>query len=1375
MTSMIRAAHRAAIVTLAALVVSYAGRNAHAQAIDLGNLGINWNFELPELPHVNTAEATSQGNLGPGWTLEVLAGNVSDQGVQDPNQTFYGPFVGPAPGTLPAPFEGRQLGYMNLNDDNASKGQIVSNSVGGLLAGQTYTLNVAVGARATDDWANVMYDIGLRTVGGVELGTFTTSTLDPAVATPTNIADLNYTLNVNAQAAAFVGQEVRIVIRGSNVGGGPSAPDFVQANFDNVRLSGAFSAPNRPLITINRDNGAVTLSKTGGSTFNIAGYQLASDTYGSFDQSLWTKISVAYDDSGNGSVDVNNDWEVLSAPGALDDLSEAEFEGGDGGTLTSGGPIALGTPWIQTPYQDVVATLLLADGTEIATTVQYTGAAVTPGDLNADGNINQADWTAFKAGQGANFTGMSIAKAYGFGDLNQDLKHDLKDFAAFRTAYDDFNGVGAFHAMAAAVPEPATGMLVAVGFVALGFQANRRRRSVRPRRWWLAAALAVLALSSVSDRTLAQSAVAHWTFDTPSITTDASGILTAADTTGLHNATRTNAAAGPLPINSVAGQFGQAAQFMNVLNEDATGASRLQIPNLTEIMGPAAGDFTVTTWANVPVGVTGQDNTILSDWSATNTYWFLLDNSSATTARPRGQIRNTTGADIIATTLSQAQVQTAVPSGSVADGQWHHYAWVWSKGPGTMKFYIDGIDVATVTTAQAVKDLRASTNVNAHIGWKQDSNDHFSGTLDELWVINGALTTQQVNNVKSTNTIGGITLTLVYDPASGQMQIKNNQAMPLAISSYEITSTAGGLDLAGWSRISAQNIAGFPVGNGSGNGWEAGPASSDNELSEWFLSGSSTLAPSAGIGLGAAYDDVQDATDLAFQYTTDTGVLVTGNVVSGTITAPSNPADFNNDTFVNGADLTILKTNFGSTAATKLTGDANGDGRTDGRDFLVWQRYVGATSSVVAGSPVPEPTAGLLFALACTAIVLQRKKFRQIDVRVSSRTGAAAVLAVAVAASTANAAFTLDRNYRMGDDPAEGASPGAPPIVTFDSQGAPSTGTYHDLSPFGGGPLYVNVASGPLARPGADGTLGLQFDGVDDFLSGLAFNRPSTTPSSTGGGGPLDYTGLSNRGFQLWVRPESAGLEDQSVVRDTDDHGVMIEADGAAAPRTWRLRYDEATINSGVEVTYNQWAHIMVVRPFGAAAPTGGAILYLNGVAIAADVGDYGAAPADGENDLRVGGALGATSGAFFKGTLDSLEMFVLGRTNSGIDRGTFNFATDNKFAAADLTGVAGDVNQDGQLSPADVDAFIDGWKSEKRVNNVRVGDLTTILDGDLNFDGITNLRDAGLLRSALAAAGMPALNLSALAVPEPSSIALALAALGVLRTRRRPTRGATQ
>ena len=60
--------------------------------------------------------------------------------MQDPADGFYG-----AP-PLPAPYEQFQIGFFNLNNP-FSQAELVSNPIGLLRAAETYTLNIAVGAR----------------------------------------------------------------------------------------------------------------------------------------------------------------------------------------------------------------------------------------------------------------------------------------------------------------------------------------------------------------------------------------------------------------------------------------------------------------------------------------------------------------------------------------------------------------------------------------------------------------------------------------------------------------------------------------------------------------------------------------------------------------------------------------------------------------------------------------------------------------------------------------------------------------------------------------------------------------------------------------------------------------------------------------------------------------------------------------------------------------------------------------------------------------------------------------------------------------------------------------------------------------------------
>jgi glucose/arabinose dehydrogenase len=78
---------------------------------------------------------------------------------------------------------------------------------------------------------------------------------------------------------------------------------------------------------------------------------------------------------------------------------------------------------------------------------------VLAGDLTGDGFVTGLDWTAFKNGQNASFTGLSSLESYVLGDLDGDSDQDLFDFRLFRTYYDQANGAGAFDLLLS-VPEP---------------------------------------------------------------------------------------------------------------------------------------------------------------------------------------------------------------------------------------------------------------------------------------------------------------------------------------------------------------------------------------------------------------------------------------------------------------------------------------------------------------------------------------------------------------------------------------------------------------------------------------------------------------------------------------------------------------------------------------------------------------------------------------------------------------------------------------------------------------------------------------------------------------------------------------------------------
>ncbi len=1376
---------------------------AHAQAVDLLGLGVNANFETPDLPD-GTGESTAARNLGPGWTFSLLGGASGDYGVQDPADGFYGAHP------LPAPFDGRQIGFMNL--DAYSAGELVSKPIGAIQAGQTYALNVAVGARNAAAWPTQRYYIGLRTIGGTDLGTFATIDMVPG-ASPTNIADLQYSLNVNSQAAAFAGQDVRIVIKGVNLSviNGVETAAFTQPNFDNVRLTGTLATANSPLITINRTTGAISLSKTGTTNLNIAGYSLTSAA-GSFNSAAWTSIANTYDKNsaptpGNGTVDSDDAWTILSAAGSSLALSEGELEAGagDGGTLSNAAPINLGNVWRKTPFEDVQAKLSLVGGSTLDVQVQYTGAAIPSGDLTGDAAITGADWTAFKNGQGTDFSSLSTAQAYLKGDLNGDGSHDLQDFLLFRTAYEMNNGAGSF-ATLLGVPEPSTFVMLACGSLLGGVVCRRRATQVRRRvtysRRRLPIAKLVLVWSmglciwvSADGTVQAQGIVAHWSFDSDSLTADGSGNITGlAETSGNHNAS--TASGTFLPTDSVTGKFGNGLRF--------NGDNHLDYPILTELTkSHGAPSYTTSMWVkwlNAAAPTSATPFSTMSNWGNGGAgtdgvdarFTYAFGPASGTSVRAQTRYAATpNGTDIYGRTVTTS---------SIVDGAWHMLTWTFDTTSGTLNTYFDGSNVQTYQAPGASFELAESTSAVGSFGFKADNSLYLTADtqLDEIWVLDGALDATQVTNLFQTNAPPAppTLLTLRVDPLTGHTMLRNDSDGnpsddPITFNSYRITSAGNSLDSSGWTPMADQSVAGFPPGNGTGNGWESGPGSSSKELTEWYLLGDSTLNKGQSVDLGFAYDKAVNAHDLAVRYLTPDGTERSAKVVYASI-GSAVPGDYSGNGVVDAADYTIWRDHLNQSYQLMNEGAGQTPGTVTSEDYNFWKSHFGESGSGSGSldntSAVPEPSAGLMLALSGGILMCfvskPRTSFLAMCVGPMCSAMIVAALLVCGLDNSASAAYTIDRLYHFGEDSLEHGAPGADVgslstagANTLDSMG-PSL-AYIDLAPNGvtGLPKYIDVSAiGPglaQARPGAaSGGLGIKFDGVDDFLSGLQFGYPSNAPGThlfTPSPGPNNYDGVITEGFQLWVYPDSAGsASSQHIVMNTRQHGLRTNTQGE-----WALVYNNNEVDSNVDVNFNEWSHVMVAMP---GTLPNREVLYVNGVAVAARQSNYTTSAAEMAYSLVVGASTGNTdptvgTGNRFNGVLDELTMFAWGNvydstTNTVTSLGQFNFATDNEYVATHLTGIPGDVNQMGGFTQADIDAFVAGWLSQRLVNNVQVGDLTSYGNGDLNFDGITDLGDMALLRAAIGGAGSGSFDLTAfnaLAVPEPTALALCSAAIGML------------
>jgi hypothetical protein len=203
---------------------------------------------------------------------------------------------------------------------------------------------------------------------------------------------------------------------------------------------------------------------------------------------------------------------------------------------------------------------------------------------------------------------------------------------------------------------------------------------------------------------------------------------------------------------------------------------------------------------------------------------------------------------------------------------------------------------------------------------------------------------------------------------TGQVAIKNQSGDPLNIDYYKIESPAGALNATAWNSLQEQNLAGFPAGNGNGNGWEQFGGSSARVIGESYLTGNSSVANSASIGLGAAFN-AGGARDLKFFY-------------SALPQSPAPGGDYNGNGTVDAADF-VLWRNGGP-----LLNEIETIGTVTPEDYTAWRANFADTGGfrgpgtlvqgfvkyVTSGTAttVPEPTSVLLVSLGLASVAAGR-------------------------------------------------------------------------------------------------------------------------------------------------------------------------------------------------------------------------------------------------------------------------------------------------------------------------------------------------------------------------------------------------------------------
>lgn len=313
------------------------------------------------------------------------------------------------------------------------------------------------------------------------------------------------------------------------------------------------------------------------------------------------------------------------------------------------------------------------------------------------------------------------------------------------------------------------------------------------------------------------------------------------------------------------------------------------------------------------------------------------------------------------------------------------------------------------------------------------------------------------------------------------------------------------------------------------------------------------------------------------------------------------------------------------------------------------------------------------------------------------------------------------RNYPMGEED-NGAEIGEDAVFTADSveSDLDQVDVFVDLDGFG---TYV-------AGRNEDSEFAISFDGVSDF-----FQAPAYDPRHFGG----SFTALS----QGWIKPSSEGLGFAQTVwaLGTDNGGVGITEEGF-----WQLNSggSAGSLVSDVAVAFDEWNHLAVLR--------GGnnGTLYLNGAVIARNDGFW-----NGPGEFYLG--VGPSEEDPFQGSIDDFAI-------SGFQDGSFDPVIDIMFLdPSSLTGVLGDVDQDGLVGQADYDS----WSENVGFSNgLGVGDVSTLFRGDVDQNGSVNFFDFEIIRNEAVAAG------NAIAIPEPSAHWLLMSAsLGLLLLRRNRTR----
>ena len=426
------------------------------------NLLINSGFE-------NVDFTGDLGNYGAPRVLDWIGTGFAyshDGSGGIPDYANGGPLAGGGsyyftPGRPGDDITGPGIFYQDVDVSTGSSGTLIASGAAAYKVGAFFSSYLTQG-----DFGNVHLDF--LDNGSASLGTAVVSPIDTST----------WTQNFRGGLIPVGTATVRVSLFGTPLAGSPDGyMDIVDFQVTNEVLQPALE------LTVDRDTGGMTLSNRTGGAVNVKSYSITSAFEGLVPAN-WLSIADNYDagSPGPNQLDAANDWSELTDPDAHGDLSEADLESATGFSFGHTDTVDLGAAgtWLQTPTEDLVFQYI-SGGEIVQGLVTFTGNGDVPlaeGDLNADGEVNSADWMILRTNQHTDMSGDSLAEAYRRGDLTGDRQNNHPDFVEFKALYDAANGAGAFAAMVAAVPEPAAAILVlTAGLFALPTLRRARHRA----------------------------------------------------------------------------------------------------------------------------------------------------------------------------------------------------------------------------------------------------------------------------------------------------------------------------------------------------------------------------------------------------------------------------------------------------------------------------------------------------------------------------------------------------------------------------------------------------------------------------------------------------------------------------------------------------------------------------------------------------------------------------------------------------------------------------------------------------------------------------------------------------------------------------------